>query len=217
MIHPTFHRLPDEKKERILRAARTEFVQYPYEKTSINRILAEAGVPKGSFYQYFDDKSDLFSVCITDVYSRLIKERQQNGESLLESGMLRMKRLGFAEGYRQFSGDLSRYLSPEDFRLFERMLAAPRHIRSYVQTEAATTLIAPIFKEELQADPAVRTDIDYDYYAYLLSLTEVIPVDYAASAGKGMEEVFYLSYQYMRAIYDGILRPEQPGAHSVSP
>lgn len=143
-------------------------------------------------------------MCITDVYSRLIEARQAHGEPLLESGMLRMKRLGFEEGYRQFSGDLSRYLSPEDFRLFERMIAAPRHIRSYVQTEAATKLIAPIFKEELLADPAVRTDIDYDYYAYLLSLTEVIPVDYAAATGRGMEDIFYLSYRYMRAIYDGI-------------
>ncbi len=206
MIHPTFDRLPGEKKERILRAARTEFVQFPYEKTSINRILADAGVPKGSFYQYFDDKADLFSLCVSDVYRRLIKARQSHGEPLLASGMLRMKRLGFEEGYRQFSEDLASYLAPEDFRLFERMLAAPRHIRSYVQTEAATKLIAPIFKEELQADPAVRTDIDCDYYAYLLSLTEVIPVDYAAATGRSMEDIVFLSYQYMRSIYDSLLR-----------
>lgn len=206
MVHKTFERLPGEKKERILQAARTEFVRYPYEKTSINRILADAGVPKGSFYQYFDDKSDLFGICISAVYSQLIEMRRRNGESLLETGMLRMKCLGFEKGYQLFSEDLSRYLSAEDFRLFENMLAAPRHIRNYVQTEAATSLIAPIFKEELKRDKNVRTDIDYDYYSYLLSLTEVIPVDYAVSTGRSMEEIFYFSYQYMRSIYDSLLK-----------
>ena len=49
-----------------------------------------------------------------------------------------------------------------------------------------------------------RRNIDYDYYAYLLSLTEVIPVDYGTRNGRPMEELFYLSYLYMRSIYDSI-------------
>ena len=42
MVHTTFERLPEEKKNRILQASRAEFIRYPYGKTSINRILAEA-------------------------------------------------------------------------------------------------------------------------------------------------------------------------------
>ena len=206
MIHATFERLPEEKKDRILQSARAEFIRYPYEKTSINRILAEAEIPKGSFYQYFDDKSDLFSCCICDVYKRLIGERKKNGEPLLESGVLRMKKLGFDKGYQSFSEDLKRYLSEEDFKLFGNMLEAPRIVRTYVQVDAASTLIAPALKEELMRDKCVRTDIDYDYYAYLLSLTEVIPVDYGTRKGQKMEDLFFLGYQYMGAIYDSILR-----------
>ena len=206
MVHTTFERLPEEKRNRILQAARAEFIRYPYEKTSINRILAEAEVPKGSFYQYFDDKSDLFSCCICDVYKKLIDARKKNGEPLLEFGMLRMKKLGYDKGYQAFSKDLERYLSEEDFKLFENMMEAPRHIRNYVQVDAASTLIAPALKEELMRDKCVRTDIDYDYYAYLLSLTEVIPVDYGTRKGQKMEDLFFLGYQYMGAIYDSILR-----------
>ena len=205
MIHATFERLPEEKKDRILQSARAEFIRYPYEKTSINRILAEAEIPKGSFYQYFDDKSDLFSCCICDVYKRLIGERKKNGEPLLESGVLRMKKLGFDKGYQSFSEDLKRYLSEEDFKLFGNMLEAPPHIRNYVQMNAASILIAPELKEELMKDKCVRKDIDYDYYAYLLSLTEVIPVDYGTRKGLPMEDLFFLGYQYMRSIYDSIL------------
>lgn len=206
LIHSTFERLPEEKKDRILQAARAEFIRNPYEKTSINRILSEAEVPKGSFYQYFDDKSDLFSLCICAVYKKLIDERKKNGELLLESGMLRMKRLGYEKGYQMFSKELREYLSEEDFALFGNMLHAPQHIRNFVQMNAASSLIAPVFKEELKNDKNVRKDIDYDYYAYLLSLTEVIPVDYGTRKGLSMEEFFFLGYKYMRSIYDSILQ-----------
>lgn len=206
MIHTTFERLPEEKKDRILQAARTEFIRYPYEKTSINRILAEAGIPKGSFYQYFDDKADLFSLCTCAVYKKLIEERKRNGEPLLESGMLRMKKLGYDEGYQVFSNDLEKYLDKEDFMLFENMLHAPQHIRNYAQMNAASTLIAPVLKEELKEDESVRADIDYDYYAYLLSLTEVISVDYGTRKGFPMKDFFFLGYQYMRSVYDSLLK-----------
>ena len=206
MVHTTFERLPEEKKNRILQASRAEFIRYPYGKTSINRILAEAEIPKGSFYQYFDDKADLFSLCTCAVYKKLIEARKRNGEPLLEYGVLRMKKLGYDKGYQAFSNDLERYLSDEDFKLFENMLEAPQHIRNYVQMNAASTLIAPVLKEELIKDKKVRTDIDYDYYAYLLSLTEVIPVDYGTRKGLDMEEFFFLGYQYMRSVYDSILQ-----------
>lgn len=41
-------------------AASREFASKPYNEASINRIIQEAGVPRGSFYMYFQDKEDLF-------------------------------------------------------------------------------------------------------------------------------------------------------------
>lgn len=204
MVHQTFYRLQDEKKDRILSCAHQEFTQHIYEKSSINRILDEAKIPKGSFYQYFDDKSDLFYLCICSVYKKIIAARTQKKESLLGAGLLRMKNLGYERGYELFSQDLHAILAEDDFTLFENMLRAPDAIRGYVQMRAASELIAPIFKEELLSDPSVRKDIDYDYYSYLLALTEVIPVDYASKHGRSMEETIYLGFEYMRAIYDSI-------------
>ncbi|MDO4322196.1 MAG: TetR/AcrR family transcriptional regulator [Lachnospiraceae bacterium] len=59
---PTFDRLPEEKKNRILQASYEEFILYKdnYEKASIKRIAKNAGVSIGSMYQYFKDKTDLF-------------------------------------------------------------------------------------------------------------------------------------------------------------
>ena len=60
MPSTTFFNLPDEKRERLLAAARAEFARVPYEDASVNRIIQAAGIPRGSFYMYFTDKEDLF-------------------------------------------------------------------------------------------------------------------------------------------------------------
>lgn len=60
MPKETFYRLPDEKRERIMAAAEREFLENTFEAASINRIIKEAAIPRGSFYQYFEDKKDIF-------------------------------------------------------------------------------------------------------------------------------------------------------------
>lgn len=56
----TFFNLPPPKREKLLRAAVTEFARRPCGEVSINRIIQLAEIPRGSFYQYFSDKTDLF-------------------------------------------------------------------------------------------------------------------------------------------------------------
>ena len=56
----TFFRLPSEKRERLTEAAWEEFTRVPFSEASINRIIRGAQIPRGSFYQYFEDKEDLF-------------------------------------------------------------------------------------------------------------------------------------------------------------
>jgi AcrR family transcriptional regulator len=60
MPKPTFFNLPDDKRERFVEAALDEFVGQPYDLASVTRMVARLGIAKGSVYQYFDDKFDLF-------------------------------------------------------------------------------------------------------------------------------------------------------------
>ena len=48
MPSTTFFHLPAEKRERLLAAARAEFVRVPYEDASINRMIREAGIPRAA-------------------------------------------------------------------------------------------------------------------------------------------------------------------------
>lgn len=54
-----FLRLPEEKRELIYQIAMDEFVHVPLEKVSINRIIQKAGISRGCFYTYFEDKREL--------------------------------------------------------------------------------------------------------------------------------------------------------------
>lgn len=65
MPKKTFNRLDCEKKERVIRAAIEEFQIHGFEKAKIEAIAKNAGVAKGSIYQYFDDKKDLFLYSVT--------------------------------------------------------------------------------------------------------------------------------------------------------
>lgn len=58
--HQTFFNLPEGKRQMILDLAIDEFARCNYLNASISRIVDRAGIAKGSFYQYFSDKRDLY-------------------------------------------------------------------------------------------------------------------------------------------------------------
>lgn len=60
MPKQTFLNLPVEKRQTVVAAAVDEFAEHGFKSASINRIVANSGISKGSFYQYFDDKLDAF-------------------------------------------------------------------------------------------------------------------------------------------------------------
>lgn len=60
MVKQTFVNLPEEKRQRILDIAMEEFATHKYSKASLSNIVSRAGIAKGSMYQYFEDKKDLF-------------------------------------------------------------------------------------------------------------------------------------------------------------
>jgi len=64
MPKQTFYNLAEEKKQRLIGAIYQEFSRVPYEEVSINRIVHLAKIPRGSFYQYFEDKRDVLELLL---------------------------------------------------------------------------------------------------------------------------------------------------------
>lgn len=66
-----FLNLPQEKRQTVLDAAKKELCAFSYDDLSINRIVKEAGISRGSFYEYFADKDDLIEYIMRDYCSAM--------------------------------------------------------------------------------------------------------------------------------------------------
>ena len=71
MPSATFFRLPEEKRQRLTDAAWAEMLSVRFDKVSINRIIQNAGISRGSFYQYFSDKQDLLHFLFEQIHDEL--------------------------------------------------------------------------------------------------------------------------------------------------
>lgn len=117
MCKETFLRLPEEKRNRILDAAWEEFTSVSFTKASINRIIRRAEIPRGSFYQYFDDKDDLFHYLMKEV-------REQ-----------------FADGYRRLLDDAHGDMFRSAIMGYDRFLSERRHGRLFPAADRCMKLI----------------------------------------------------------------------------
>lgn len=86
----TFLNLPPEKRDRIVELALEEFSARPYAQASLSRIVARAGIAKGSIYQYFADKLDLYRWLVIEEVGRH-KRAFFAGELPAETGSLRAR------------------------------------------------------------------------------------------------------------------------------
>lgn len=80
MPKSTFFHLQDEKQERIIQGATKAFSENAYRKVTIDRIVELANIPKGSFYQYFENKDDLFMY----IFSELGDEKKEAFEAVFD-------------------------------------------------------------------------------------------------------------------------------------
>ncbi|MCW3015019.1 MAG: TetR/AcrR family transcriptional regulator [Solirubrobacterales bacterium] len=61
MPTPTWERLGDARRRAVVAAAEEEFAARGFSGGSVNVIARNAGVAKGSLFQYFEDKGDLYA------------------------------------------------------------------------------------------------------------------------------------------------------------
>jgi TetR/AcrR family fatty acid metabolism transcriptional regulator len=61
----------EQRKNAILSAALGVFSEQGYHAASISQIVKEAGVARGTFYQYFDSKKDIFVLLLNTLISEL--------------------------------------------------------------------------------------------------------------------------------------------------
>lgn len=105
----TFYNLSQKKQQRITEAAVKEFAKRGITNANLSNIIRDAKISRGSLYQYFFDKQDLYVY----VFQTLRKERQEYVEPAFE----RYKVAPFLDFYEEF------YLLDSEY-----LLMNPQHI-----------------------------------------------------------------------------------------
>ncbi|MBD8070050.1 TetR/AcrR family transcriptional regulator [Bacillus sp. PS06] len=93
-MNSLFNSLKPEKQERIINAALKEFVQSGFDKASTNEIVKEAQISKGSLFNYFHNKKQLYFYLID--YGMKVVEIIFEHIDLTETDLfVRLEKLGF--------------------------------------------------------------------------------------------------------------------------
>lgn len=114
----TFLNLPEEKRQRIIDEALSEFARYPYHQASLSRIVRRAGIAKGSVYQYFEDKFDLYMHLLELTAEAKLKYIDRELDRLPGSAGLFEKLVASIRGGLQMAAE-----RPELLQLGDRLLA----------------------------------------------------------------------------------------------
>ncbi|MGJ7920049.1 TetR/AcrR family transcriptional regulator [Neobacillus sp. LXY-4] len=72
----------ENRKQQIMAHATRLFNEHGYEKTSVNTIISEVNIAKGTFYHYFKSKDDLLNEIIDHFYDEQIVEIKQISQDL---------------------------------------------------------------------------------------------------------------------------------------
>lgn len=124
MPNKTYINLPEERKSEIIEIALKEFLEHDYDSASLNQIIKNLGITRGSFYRYFDSKEELYRYLIDETMKQKNEFINLNIELdsndffiILKQGMKRHVR--YMQEYPLQSGFLSRVFQNGDISVQE--------------------------------------------------------------------------------------------------
>lgn len=113
MPRSQFMKLSEVKKNKIITCAQEEFVKNGYETASINQIIKNAGIARGSFYNYFEDKAD--------IYYYIVEEYRQKITDLLYKSIIDMQGDIF-KGYSMFFQKITMLNIFSSSKIFQKLV-----------------------------------------------------------------------------------------------
>jgi len=171
----TFYNLPDDKRENIEKTAISEFARYGFDKASITRIVDNCSIAKGSFYQYFTDKKDLFLYLITRVGEEKVKALSPVMERSQEYDFFELIRALFLEGLKFAAGN------PEITLMGDWLFKNKNHpIYNEMVGEGlenARNIYSELIKAAIEKGE-VRADIDIAFISHTITALSISSVEY---------------------------------------
>lgn len=156
----TFYNLSEEKKKRIVDAIQAEMERTELSNLSINKIVKQAGISRGSFYQYFEDKQDMIQYMMTGFYDRLIALTQDK---------LKKNKGDLFKSFEDIVYETYEYVSKQtELKKLHCHLLSDRSAQEYFFSIPCKEAVAASFCEQIQ--PYVDRVIKEDEISLLLDL-----------------------------------------------
>jgi len=184
MPKETFKNLPEEKRQLIEKVAIREFGTFGYDKASVNRIVDNCQIAKGSFYQYFDDKKDLFLYLIARVNEKKLESVSPVFQNPQKYDFFTLIRELFISGLK-FAAD-----NPE-ITLMGNWLFKNKGHPLYNEVvgaglQNAQNIYIGLIKLAISRNE-IREDIDLDFVSYMISAMNVSVMEYYFQNLRGEE------------------------------
>lgn len=179
MPKETFFNLSPDKRERIEASAINEFREYYFDASSINRIVDAAGIAKGSFYQYFEDKKDLYKHIMNIIIQKKLEYMTptlMNPTGLDIFSLLRemyVSGLSFAASNPELLEISNKLLSDPNHDLYKEIIKENK-----VKSDQVFHLMLKMAEERGE----IRSGLDLSLVAFLLTSLNISVSDYYMSS-----------------------------------
>lgn len=178
IIYSKFNNLKPEKQKQIINAAIKEFVRNGFEKASTNEIVKRANISKGSLFNYFNSKQDLYLYLIEYSSKAIVNLNEEI--DLSETDLFkRIERVALQKFYVQ-----QKY--PQAFEF----LASTKQEESVEVKDIIKQRLNPIYN---QAINKLYKDIDYSKFREGVDIEKAIEILNWTMFGvgeKGLKELF---------------------------
>lgn len=178
IIYSKFNNLKPEKQKQIINAAIKEFVRNGFEKASTNEIVKRANISKGSLFNYFNSKKDLYLYLIEYSSKAIVNLNEEI--DLSETDLFkRIERVALQKFYVQ-----QKY--PQAFEF----LASTKQEESVEVKDIIKQRLNPIYN---QAINRLYKDIDYSKFREGVDIEKAIEILNWTMFGvgeKGLKELF---------------------------
>lgn len=195
----TFYNLSNEKKEKIFEAAIAEFSHNHYEKITIDNIVQRSEISKGSFYQYFINKDDLYVFMFNEIGNKK--------KLTLEKVKKNIDRLDF-KSYIMFLVKEGGRFENEDINLIKLkdkfLNECPQEIRKKIlrnEFPKSYSLLIEVIKLYIKKGE-LKTSLDVESLAYIITQCMVNIEFYNIKESTNIE---YLGERVLDAIIEGII------------
>lgn len=182
MPKSTFQNLPEEKKKIIEETSIREFAAFGYDKASVNRIVEKCKIAKGSFYQYFDDKKDLFLYLIKIISEKKLKYMSPVFEKPEHYDFFTLIRELFASGLK-FAAD-----NPEITLMGNWLFKSKNHPIYKEVTDIGLQKMQDVYIGLLKhaiSKKEIRGNVDLDFVSYIISSMNINMMEYYFQNIKG--------------------------------